>query len=102
MQDYLRAGYAIRGIVGVDGSPSCGVRQRLDVDHALTLLGNLDEGHSTGQDINRIVRDSVTQGRGMFIECLVKQLNRRGLTVPLMSHSLIDELDGHIEPLSIR
>lgn len=101
MKDYLRRGYLIRGIVGIDGSPSCGVRRILDVDRALTCLGDLDVERSTTQDVNAIVLGSVTKGRGLFIECLVKELNRRGLSVPLMSHSLIDELTGFVAPLSL-
>lgn len=101
MQDYVRAGYTIRGIVGLDGSPSCGVLQRLEIDRALPRLAALDREQATSEDINAIVRESLVPGRGLFIECLEQELQRRGITVPWLSHSLIDELDGRIRPLSL-
>ena len=41
-----------------------------------------------------IVRDTSTPGRGLYIEALQRQLDRRGLEVPYLAHDLLAELDG--------
>lgn len=42
--DYQKSGVAVLGIVGVDASPSCGVRKSLNMREALDRVGRL-EGH---------------------------------------------------------
>ncbi len=38
MLDYTKAGYKVIGVVGVDGSPSCGVNTKLDMKNLLIFL----------------------------------------------------------------
>ena len=101
IEDYLRAGYRVRGIVGVDGSPSCGVLQRLNMRQALTRLGTLDPARATAGDVNAIVVESLIPGPGMFTEALAAELRRRRIVVPMLSHSLVRELAGTVEPLAL-
>ena len=54
IEEYLKHGFEVRGIVGIDRSPSCGVR-------------------TTSRD------DAEVEGRGVFIEALRDQLYRRGI-----------------------
>lgn len=37
IQDYEKAGFSVLGLIGVDASPSCGVRQNLQMREALEL-----------------------------------------------------------------
>ncbi len=50
IEDYLDSGFEIVGIVGVDGSPSCGVNCRLDMDKSFDSL--LDKGSFRGYNMN--------------------------------------------------
>jgi predicted secreted protein len=100
IEDYLSSGFTVVGIVGVDGSPSCGVHQTLDAKRSLDLLGRLPET-AHAQDVNTIVQGCVTVGRGSFIELLRKELERRRLKVPFLAHDLIAELQGRETPFSV-
>jgi hypothetical protein len=44
--------------------------------------------------MNEIVRQSLKDGRGLFIEELRRALKRRGVEVPFLAHDLMAELDG--------
>ena len=97
IKDYLESGYTVCGIVGVDGSPSCGLYQSMNIEQALTQLGALDPSSSTSKEVNAIVCESLKAGRGLFVECLMQELQRRQITVPFRSHRLLDELNDRID-----
>jgi len=94
IQDYERAGVAVLGIVGVDASPSCGVQKTLDVAEALDRLGRLERDAATADAVNAIIRATAVAGRGLYVDLLTKELAARGLSVPLIAHDLVAELDG--------
>ena len=71
-EDYLRGGYEILGIVGVDGSPSCGID--------LTCVG-YEGGEITS--MRTLPACSFVAGRGVFMECLLSMLGDRRLSIPL-------------------
>lgn len=81
--DYRDSGLDVVGIVGVDGSPSCGVTRTMDLSRALDHLCDTDPDTITVAEMTAIVRDAGTPGRGLYIEALQRQLHRRGLEVPL-------------------
>lgn len=78
-EDYLRGGYEILGIVGVDGSPSCGVER--------TCIGY--EGGEIAS-MRALPICSFAAGRGVFMECLLSMFEDRGLSIPAAG---IDEED---------
>lgn len=71
MEDYLRNGYEVLGIVGVDGSPSCGVDRTC-------------AGYKGGEiaSMPSLPSFSCVDGRGVFMECLTSMLQGRGLPIP--------------------
>ena len=81
-------------MLGVDGSPSCGVEQSLDTARVLDGLVHLDPDTATAADVNAIVAGAVSAGSGMYTQALQRQLRRRGLQVPFLAHDLIAELNG--------
>lgn len=91
--DYVRSGYTVAGVVGVDGSPSCGVTTTLST-------GNLDDLLSLGRNaitvarLNGWVRQHAKPGSGTFVQALRKSIRRRDLTIPFLAHDLLAELDG--------
>ena len=52
--------------------------------------------------MNRIVRSTVTPGQGLYIRLLREELAKRGLSVPLTAHDLIDEVDGKSSSVDVR
>jgi predicted secreted protein len=93
IEDYVRSGVDVLGIVGVDGSPSCGVQATLDLDRAFAQVVRLRRT-STAADVNDIVRRTVIEGRGLFLGALQDELSSRGLHVPCRGHDLLAELEG--------
>jgi len=73
------AGYAFEGLVGVDGSPSCGVTQ--------TCFGYSGGEIGAGScDIaGQLAGLTMGPGQGVFIQVLLRLLHERGLSIPLMS-----------------
>ena len=99
--DYARSGFAVTAIVGIDGSPSCGVHTALDPARAASRLARVELATFTPDRMNQIVRDSVVAGPGMFVVALRRELARRGITVPFLAHDLIAELDGRPTALQL-
>jgi uncharacterized protein YbbK (DUF523 family) len=97
--DYHASGFTVVGIVGVDGSPSCGVHQTIDIKGGLELVAQLGPG-ARARDTNAIISACLVQGRGIFLEKLQRELAQHGLNVPLQAHDLIAELEGR--PVTLR
>ena len=85
----------MEGIVGVGGSPSCGVRTTLDLRRSLEVLANTP--------IARLNRDTMNEqaivacrreGEGLFTETLRRELRLKQLAVPWYEHDLLDEIRG--------
>jgi predicted secreted protein len=93
VQDYLSSGFVVVGIVGVDGSPSCGARQTMNIRRSFELIGQLTP-KATQEDMNAIVLACLMQGKGIFIEALHEELDSRHLSVPFLSFDLPSELRG--------
>jgi hypothetical protein len=100
--DYQKSGVAVLGIVGVDASPSCGVGKSLNMREALDRVGHLEGDTASAEDVNLIVRSTVTPGQGLYIDLLRREMAKRGVSVPLMAHDLIDELDGKRSSVDVR
>lgn len=78
LQNYTANGYEVIGIVGIDGSPSCGVN--------LTCSGNWGgelSGNPRAQEIIDAVK--LVEGSGIFIEQAVKALKEYNLATPLFA-----------------
>jgi uncharacterized protein YbbK (DUF523 family) len=96
IQDYLASGFSVAAIVGIDGSPTCGVRTTLDLRRSFDALAylDLDARPITAEDGRRVVSDCLIPGRGLFTVELQKALKRRRIVVPYLAHDLIGEAEG--------
>ena len=94
IDDYSRSGFTVVGIVGIDGSPTCGVRTTVDVGTFASEMSRVDPSTFSVDEQNAMVRRHATSGRGIFIEELERALDARGLRVPMLAHDLFAELDG--------
>jgi predicted secreted protein len=90
--DYLASGMQVQAVVGVDGSPSCGVSTTMDLTSALERVTRLAPASFTPAVLNRELRACVTAGRGMFTAELRRDLERRRITIVFTAHDLVAEL----------
>jgi hypothetical protein len=102
--DYLRSGYAVAGLVGIGGSPSCGVRTTLDLPAALAAAAACDLACLDRRSFNQhVIVERIRPGEGLFVAALRRQLRRRRLNVELYEHDLVAELSGRpIPPVPLR
>lgn len=76
-------------VVGVGGSPSCGVHTTLDLTEAMAAIARRPRAPVTAAWLNETVVDpALRPGRGLFIQVLTEELSRRRLTVPVGEHNL--------------
>ena len=100
---YQGSGFEVSGIVGVDTSPSCGVRHTLDHGAALEALAKCDLATIDRATFNRgVVASTRIAGEGMFIKPLREELARHGQRVRFVAHDLIAELEQRpIAPIEL-
>lgn len=83
VKSYIDAGYEIVGVLGVDGSPSCGVN--------LTCSGNWGGELSGNEDLEHIIMDlKDIESSGVFIEELKGLFTEHEIEIPFIA---IDESD---------
>lgn len=83
LEDALAAEYRVLGVLGVEGSPSCGVR--------FTCRGF--QGGSCGEGEHRAYR---SPGSGVYMVLFRKMLCERGITLPFVG---VDEASPDMEVL---
>jgi uncharacterized protein YbbK (DUF523 family) len=91
--DYVASGMEVTTIVGVDGSPSCGVSTTLDWRNALERLTRLPLARLTVDAVNTAVRTAAVPGEGLFIRALRKELRSHGIDAQFSAHNLLAELN---------
>ncbi len=91
--DYRRCGVEVVGLVGIGGSPSCGVATTLDLPAAVHALTRCPAARLDRRALNEdIVAANVCPGEGLFIRALRQRLARAGADVPMEEHELLAEL----------
>jgi hypothetical protein len=94
IKDYIKSGYSVVALIGIDGSPSCGVNKTLCISKAIDLLADLDIQNVTLKDANDVIYKCILDGKGLFTTVITKELRRRNLEIPFLAHDLIKELEG--------
>ena len=89
--DYIKNGYEIKAIIGIEGSPSCGVNYTCSSKYW---------GGEVGEEfniINKLKTVKMVEGMGVFFEEIRRELNDIGLDIKFvgidetkMKQSLID------------
>ena len=80
VEDYLEHGFECAGIIGVDGSPTCGV----NVTAQGHWYGDFVEGNNYEEKINSAFFE---RGKGIMMEELSAMLAQRNITIPFESVS---------------
>jgi hypothetical protein len=100
VDDYLASGFKVLGIIGVDGSPSCGVQTTMNMEGAFVGIARMHHA-ATAVDVNAIVRSTAIPGRGLLVALIQEELTRRGVQVPFAAHDLLAELEGRQDTSAI-
>jgi len=101
IHDYQTSGFRGLGVIGVDGSPTCGVRKTLDLKEVTDRLARLDPHKATTDEMNRLIMASVITGQGLYIQLLRAELEKLGVSTAMSAHDLIAELDGRPSSASV-
>lgn len=87
--DYRRSGFVVAGIVGVAGSPSCGVRRTLELSGALQAMAACPLAALDREAFNwEVITTNVVAGEGLFVRQLRRALQRKGIQLPFREHQL--------------
>ncbi len=92
--DYRDSGFRVIGILGMDGSPSCGVNSRLDMKKTFRFFSSLDPVMLDRRSMNeRMYGTCLVNGRGLFMAEVEKILARKGITIEFLAHDLLEEMN---------
>lgn len=95
IDDYLRSGFTVAGVVGVGGSPSCGVCTTLDLQQSLHVLAGCPASALDRRSMNeQAIVDCLRPGAGLFVAALRRHLCQRHRSVVWYEHELLDEIRG--------
>lgn len=85
--DYRSGGYEVTAVIGVEGSPSCGVRRSLDLHRAARELIDLPVERIDRRNFHRaVLGGAAVHDSGMFVSAIRRALARRGIAIEIRSH----------------
>ncbi len=94
IQDYINSGLEIIGIVGIDGSPTCGVNANLSMWKSFQYISGLSINSLNRKDYNNnLYKTCLEQGNGIFIKLLSNKLKRKRINIKMFSFNLEDEMN---------
>lgn len=95
IKDYLESGFEVLGIMGIAGSPSCGVTRALNIGKSFEFLANTDMDDLNRKRMNELgVNGLIIEGKGFFIEAIEKDLKKKNINVRFYEHDLSSEIKG--------
>jgi hypothetical protein len=90
LEDCLESGFEVVGVVGVAGSPSCGVNTTLDLGRALKAIGSCPlSGPASDSILRPVAEGAAVPGQGLFIEALSNGMSRRLIRMPMDEVELV-------------
>ena len=93
IEDYVRSGFEVVGIVGVGGSPSCGVCTRLDLRRSFEVVAGCPLARLDRHRLNEeAIAACLIEGEGLFIAAIQRRLRRKHLTIRWYEHELLTEI----------
>jgi hypothetical protein len=95
IKDYRESGFEVLGIMGIAGSPSCGVTRALDIKKSFDFLANTNINDLNRKRMNELgVRELIIEGKGFFIKAIEKELKKKKINVRFYEHDLSSEIKG--------
>jgi len=94
IKDYRDSGFDVVGIVGIRGSPSCGVYKTMDLVKSAKFLANANIRDLDRKKFNdQGIRANWTDGSGLFVTALKKELLNRKIEIRFLEHDHFTEID---------
>ena len=95
IKDYMDSGFEVSGIVGIKGSPSCGVSAALDLKKSAQFAADMDIATLNREYFNEnCYKNCLVNKRGLFIDALQKELSANNIRVKFFEHDLLLEIEG--------
>jgi len=95
INDYMDSGFEVAGIVGIKGSPSCGISASLDLKKSAEFAADLDvETLNRAYFNENCYKKCMLNESGLFIDALWKELLSKNLKVKFLEHDLLLEMEG--------
>ena len=95
IEDNVRSGYEVVGIVGVGGSPSCGVSSTLDLQCSLEAIAGCPVATCDRRLMNeKAIAACLREGEGLFIAAIQRQLRHKRISVKWYELDLLAEIRG--------
>jgi uncharacterized protein YbbK (DUF523 family) len=95
IEDYVRSGFEVVGIVGVGGSPSCGVCTTLDLRRSLEVVAGCPLARLDRRVMNEeAVAACLSEGEGLFVAAVQRRLRHQRLSIRWYEHELLREITG--------
>ncbi len=92
--DYINSGFQVVGLIGIGGSPTCGISTTLDLKK-FDLLAQMNLDTLNTQTFNEFLyRELLIEGKGLFIQALEQKLKEKKIQVTFYEHSLVSERDN--------
>jgi predicted secreted protein len=106
IEEYKKNGYQIKGLVGIDGSPTCGLCKTLDIQKSLQyyLIQSLDSIEREAFNVE-LYGNCLKDGHGLLMGIIIKKLKRKNIIVPLFSIDLEEEMRSneiHIKEVKLK
>ncbi len=95
IRDYIDSGFEVSGIVGIKGSPSCGVSAALDLKKSAQFAADLDIETLSREYFNEnCYKKCMVERSGLFFEELKKRLSSQNINITFFEHDLPGEISG--------
>jgi predicted secreted protein len=79
--DYINSGFQVVGLIGIGGSPTCGVSTTLDLKK-FDLLAQMNLDTLNTQNFNEFLyRELLIEGKGLFIQALEHKLKEKKIQI---------------------
>ncbi len=95
IRDYMDSGFEVCGIVGIKGSPSCGVSAALDMKKSAEFAADMNIETLNREYFNQNCYKKCMENKsGLFVDALNRELAKKNIHVKFFEHDLLLEIEG--------
>jgi predicted secreted protein len=103
IKDYIDSGFDVVGIVGIKGSPSCGVSAALDLKKSAEFAAYLEIEKLNKEYFNEnCYKKCLVNKSGIFFDELKQELYAHHIKVNFFEHDLLTEVQGKISNINFK
>jgi len=101
IKDYMDSGFEVMGIIGIKGSPSCGVSASMDLKKSADFVAQLDIGKINKDFMNDyFYKNCLVNKSGLFFDELKRALSANHIKVKFFEHDLLMEIERKISHMN--